>query len=93
MHPTESHIVDDSALNPFRNNPAVAAAKQLCAWRTAGRLSETASKYEDMGNECDWNVLAKRLEDDVLEKEETFTMGDLWFVSVASNGAKESEFL
>jgi hypothetical protein len=70
---------DISILDPFRNNQVATEAKKICAWRTAGRLSEIVGRYDDMKVECDWEAFVKRLEGEVLEKEETFTMGDFWF--------------
>ncbi|KIM33508.1 hypothetical protein M408DRAFT_61492 [Serendipita vermifera MAFF 305830] len=69
---------DTSPLNPFRNNEAADAAKKLCAWRTAGRLTDFAHKYPSTKDACDWEALKTKLETDVLEREDTLTMGDFW---------------
>lgn len=53
-------------------------ARQICAWRTAGRLEETASNYYV----TDQRVAdaAALITKDTLESDETFNMGDFWFV-------------
>lgn len=56
----------------FRDNND---AKKICAWRTGGRLSETATKFIVEGN---WDTISGDLQKSILENNETFNMGDFW---------------
>ncbi|PVF95315.1 hypothetical protein CPB86DRAFT_788183 [Serendipita vermifera] len=63
---------DPSELDMFKNNET---SKQLCAWRTLGRLVETGAKYEVSG---DWAEIAKKATQEVTELDDTFNMADFW---------------
>jgi hypothetical protein len=65
--------ISDSMLI-FKNNNT---ARQLCAWRTGGRLTEIASGYS-VGTPDEWNNIVKKLDEEVLEGNDTFNMGDFW---------------
>jgi hypothetical protein len=56
----------------FRDNND---GKRICAWRTGGRLSETATKFNVDGN---WDIISGDLQKSIMENNETFNMGDFW---------------
>ena len=74
LHPPTQ---DAPALAPFRDNEAATDAKKLSAWLTAGRLTDMAKRF-DKADACDWDALSNQLQEDVLNKDDTFTMGDFW---------------
>ena len=51
-------------------------ARELCSWRTAGRLVAAAKKFGDDDERI--AKIAERMQQDSLESEETLTMGDYW---------------
>jgi len=53
-------------------------ARELCAWRTAGRLKETAIKYGVNDNRID--DIAAYIIKETHESEETPNIGDFWCV-------------
>lgn len=63
---------NDEIMAPFRHNND---GKRICAWRTGGRLSETATKFKIDGN---WDDISGDLQRCILENNETFNMGDYW---------------
>ena len=79
LHPPQGGPSDTSVLDPFRNNDAATEAKKLSAWLTAGRLLDIVKRFSPT-DECDWEAFSNKLQAGVLEKEDTFTMGDFWSV-------------
>lgn len=53
-------------------------ARELCVWRTASRLKETAGKYGVNDSRID--EIVAYITNETKESEETFNMGDFWCV-------------
>jgi hypothetical protein len=69
----------EDALAVFRNNMV---AKNVCAERSAGRLVETAKRFGIEWN--DGEEIVRVMQKEIKEDEETFNMGDFWFVGLDS---------
>lgn len=52
------------------------ASRKLCAWRDAGRLNASATRYATA--DLRYGAIAARVVEDTLKSEETFNMGDFW---------------
>ena len=67
----------EDELAVFRNN---IVAKNLCAERTAGRLLATAKRFGIEWNEGE--EIVQVMQKAIKEDEETFNMGDFWYVDL-----------
>ena len=54
-------------------------ARQVAAWRTAGRLVETAKTFDIVVPDVNLDQVAKDMSQEILKSQETFTMGDFWY--------------
>ena len=53
-------------------------AREMDAWRTSGRLVETAQDFEVPIADINLVQIAKDMGQAILDSQETFTMGDFW---------------
>jgi antitoxin component HigA of HigAB toxin-antitoxin module len=73
---------DPSEIDMFRNN---VIGKELSSWMASGRLADVAAKYGVSG---DWAEISKKSIEEIKGNNDTFNMGDFWYVRevfVASN--------
>jgi antitoxin component HigA of HigAB toxin-antitoxin module len=65
---------DPTEIDVFRNN---VIGKQLCAGMAPERLGDIAAKYNVSG---DWTEISKKSGEEIMENNDTFNMGDFWYV-------------
>lgn len=62
--------------NRFKAQFINQGGRELCAWRTFGRLAETGKTFQFEDPEDKLELVEKAMSKEFLESEETFTMGD-----------------